>query len=225
MRTLMNSEVNRNRTEKATLMSNYDDDELLNIARTGARIEARAVADVEKQIDATLVEAARLIDAASGKVIVLGSGTSATIARRFAHLLSVSGTPSVYIHPMDALHGTMGAIEADDIVIALSKGGESDEINQLCRLLIAQGCQVIGIGEDADSSLARLSTLFILLHTLDDADPGNTLAMGSTLVAAVWCDAVTRTLMRMHGWEVSQSLRIHPAGAVGKHTEELRING
>ncbi|WP_115728163.1 KpsF/GutQ family sugar-phosphate isomerase [Actinomyces culturomici] len=199
--------------------------ELLVIARRGASIEANAVAEVEQQIDESLVEAARLIDSSAGKVIVVGSGTSGTIGRRLAHLLSVSGTPGLYVHPMDALHGTMGAIESDDVVIALSKGGESDEINQLCRLLDAQGCVIIGIGENPESTLAGLSRLYIHLHTIDQADPENTLAMGSTLVTAVWGDALARVLMHMHGWRVEQSLRIHPAGAVGKHAGEARSDG
>lgn len=202
------------------MIEGFDAEELLDIARRGAAIEARAVAEVERQIDEVLCEAAAIIDASPGKVIVIGSGTSGTIGRRMAHLLSVSGTPSVYIHPMDALHGTMGAIEADDVVIALSKGGESEEINQLCRLLLDEGCPVIGVGESPTSSLASLSTLYVHLHTIDDADPENTLAMGSTLVTAVWGDALARVLMHVHGWKVEQSLKIHPAGAVGKHAAE-----
>lgn len=202
-----------------------DEDELLEVARRGVRLEAQAVAGVEGQIASSLVEVARLIDAASGKVIVTGSGTSGTIGRRMAHLLSVSGTPAVYIHPMDALHGTMGAVEPDDVVIALSKGGESDEINDLCRLLAGHGCAIVGIGEDPTSTLATIAQHYVLLHTIDDADPENTLAMGSTLVTAVWGDALARVLMSIHGWEVEQSLSIHPAGAVGKHAEGVMHHG
>lgn len=207
------------------MIEKYESEELLDVARRGAIVEAEAVAGVEKQIDESLCETAAIIEASTGKVIVIGSGTSGTIGRRMAHLLSVSGTPSVYIHPMDALHGTMGAIEPEDVVIALSKGGESEEINQLCRLLLDEGCRVIGVGESPRSSLASLSTLYVHLHTVDGADPENTLAMGSTLVTAVWGDALARVLMHIHGWQVEQSLKIHPAGAVGKHAAEAHSHG
>ncbi|QPK81747.1 SIS domain-containing protein [Schaalia sp. ZJ405] len=198
-------------------LQTMEDNKILQIARDGARLEARAVACVENQIDDSVINVARLIDQARGKVIVVGSGTSGTIARRLAHLLSVSGTPGVFVHPMDALHGTMGAIEGDDVLIALSKGGESDEINSLCSLLSEQGTTIIGIGEQSESTLARLSDVFVCLHTADGADPENVLAMGSTLVTAIWGDALARVLMAMHGWTVDESIRIHPAGAVGKN--------
>ncbi|MGI6879545.1 SIS domain-containing protein [Microbacterium sp. gxy059] len=191
-------------------------EQMLAAAREAASAEAAAIQGVAEQIDESLVAVIEIITALKGKVLVTGGGTSSTIARRMAHLLSVSGTPSLFVHAMDALHGTMGAIEPDDLLIALSKGGESDEINQLCRMVGEKGTVVVGIGERPESTLARLSDVFVPLRTAEGADPGGILAMGSTLVAATWGDALARTLMRMRDWETGDSIGIHPAGYVGK---------
>ncbi|WP_180272258.1 SIS domain-containing protein [Actinomyces ruminis] len=174
------------------------------------------MSDAVRQIGSELVDVARLIESSHGKVVVIGSGTSGMVARRLAHLLSVSGTPAFFVHPMDGLHGTMGSIEPEDVVIAISKGGESDEVNRLCAIQKRKGSVIVGVGEKRSCSLARECDVFVALTTLDGADPANTLAMGSSLVAALWGDALARALMEIHDWQVADSLAIHPAGAVGK---------
>lgn len=198
-------------------------EQLLAIARDAAAVEGRAVSEVVNQIDESLLSTVNMIENSTGKVFVTGAGTSGTIAHRFAHLLSVSGTPAIYLHAMDALHGSMGAIEPNDVIITISKGGESDEVNQLCRLLKEKGVGVIGIGERPESSFAGIVDVFVHLHTIDGADPYNKLAMGSTLVAEVWGDALARVLMQVHGWDETSSLKLHPAGAVGKYAKEQHV--
>ena len=197
-----------------------DRDEVLKVAREAAQLEVDAVAAVPGQIDDSLVDVIELILARPGKVIVIGAGTSGSVARRLAHLLSVSGTPAVFIPPADALHGTMGAVEPQDVLIGFSKGGESDEINNLSRLLKETGTAIVGVGEAPGSTHAQLSDVYVAVKTSDQADPENILAMGSTLVASTWGDALTRALMYLHDWDVHESLRIHPGGAVGKHAED-----
>ncbi|MBT1182286.1 SIS domain-containing protein [Bifidobacterium sp. CP2] len=197
--------------------------QLLDIARNAAEIEGKAVLEVVGQIDESMLATIDMIERSTGKVFVTGAGTSGTIAHRFAHLLSVSGTPAIYLHAMDALHGSMGAIEPNDVIITISKGGESDEVNQLCRLLKEKGVGVIGIGEHAESTFAGIVDIFVLLHTIDGADPYNKLAMGSTLVAEAWGDALARALMVVHGWDEESSLKLHPAGAVGKYAKEHHV--
>lgn len=211
----------------STTDTNTDTDSgrIIEVARQAAAAEARAVGQVSGEIDDSLVDVLRLIRSRDGKVLVTGAGTSGTVARRMAHLLSVSGTPSLFIHPMDALHGTMGAIEPDDVLIALSKGGESDEINQLCALAGRKGTAIVGIGERPQSTFAGVCDIYVCLHTADGGDPRNVLAMGSTLVAAAWGDALTRALMHVNSWTLSESLEIHPAGAVGKSARHLPTTG
>lgn len=204
-----------------TPSNQLSNEQMLSIAREAVTLEANAVSQVADQITETLPQAVRLIESARGKVLTTGSGTSSQIARRMAHLLSVSGTPALFIHSMDALHGTVGAVQSGDVLIAISKTGESDEVIRLSKMARQMGVSVIGISEREGSSMAETSDIFVHLNTTEGADPGNTLAMGSTLVTAVWGDALARVLMARSGWETKDSLRIHPAGGVGKIAREV----
>jgi arabinose-5-phosphate isomerase len=191
----------------------------LDAARDAIRREAAGVLAVADQVDETFVKAADLLAACTGKVFVVGSGTSGAIARRMAHLLSVSGTPSVFVHPMDALHGTMGAFAAGDILIGISRGGETAEINDLMVLAQKRGLPVIALTAEPDSTFGRGADLTVVLTTEGGGDPGGVIAMGSTLVTAVWGDALAYVLMRRKNYGWDQVLETHPAGAVGKITE------
>lgn len=196
---------------------------LLNNARRYVEIEGQAVMATAARLEESFVEVAGIISSAKGKVFVTGAGTSSFIARRMAHLMSVSGTPAVFVHAMDALHGTMGAIEQDDVLIGISKSGESDEVCQLAAAMKDKNVRTIGLTEGGSSRLSSIVDVVCLLSTPGGADPGNFIAMGSTLVAAVWGDALARTLMDIRGWQLEGSLDLHPAGGVGKRAEELRL--
>lgn len=196
---------------------------ILEAAREVVRTEAAGVLAVAEQLDESFLDVVNVLYGCEGKVFVVGSGTSGAVARRMAHLLAVCGTPSVFIHPMDALHGTMGALSAGDILISISRGGESDEINELSIRAQKRGVKVIALTAISDSTLGRLADLVVVLETNEGSDPGGMIAMGSTLVTAVWGDALATVLMRRreYGWQ--EVLETHPAGAVG-HTEVLPSN-
>lgn len=198
-------------------MSN--DSTLLDAARLVIRNEAAAVLAVADQIDDTFIEVVDILVQCEGKVFVTGSGTSGAIARRMAHLLAVCGTPSTFIHPMDALHGTMGALAPGDVLISISRGGESNEINDFSTRAQRRSVKVIALTAEPESSLGRLADLTVTLTTAGDSDPGGVIAMGSTLVTAVWGDALANILMRRRGYGWDQVLETHPAGAVGLITD------
>lgn len=120
-------------------MSNSD--AILDAARRIVRAEASAVAAVADQLDDSFTEVVEMLMGATGKVFVTGSGTSGAVARRMARLLAVCGTPAAFIHPMDALHGTMGVLTRGDVLISISRGGESKEINDLSSRAIDRGCR------------------------------------------------------------------------------------
>ncbi len=204
-----------------TLTVSMTDEELIVFGRNEASSELSAIGKVADQFTDSFVETIHVLAECTGKVIVTGSGTSSTIARRLAHLLSVTCKPGLFVHAMDALHGTMGAIEPTDVLIAISKGGESDEINNLCKLVHDKGTKLIGLGEHPESTFASLCDVFVHLHTDEGGDPENVIAMGSTLLAAVWGDALVRTMMKLNEWDVSEALSLHPAGVVGKSAEEI----
>lgn len=192
---------------------------LLDAARDQVRREASGVVAVADQLDGSFLATVHLLRACPGKVFVTGSGTSGAIARRMAHLLAVCGTPSVFLPAMDALHGTMGAVTAQDVLIVVSRGGESDELNQLTRRIKERGAHVVALTGAPLSTLAGLADITAVLRTGPDADPGDMIAMGSTLAAGVWGDALAYVLMRLLGYGWDRVLHTHPAGAVGLRDE------
>lgn len=192
------------------------EDPILAAAREVVRREGLGVASVAEQLDETFVRVVDLLARCRGKVFVTGSGTSGSIARRLAHLLSVCGTPSLFLPGMDALHGTMGAVVEGDALITISRGGESDELNDLSARVQRRGVPVVAVTAAAGSTLGRLADVTVVLDAGPEVDPGGVIAMGSTLVAAAWGDALALVLMRrrQYGWD--QVMSTHPAGAVGQ---------
>jgi D-arabinose 5-phosphate isomerase GutQ len=188
----------------------------LALAREQVRNEAKLLAEVEPLVDERLVSAGRIILAHKGKVIPTGVGTSGEIAQRMAHLLSVCGTPSLFLHPTDGLHGGLGAVTPDDVVIALSKGGQSGEVNEFARRSKVRGAALIVLTARPDSALAGLGDLTIIHPAPDDADPAGMIAMGSTLAVAAWGDALAVMLMELKGYRWDEVLFTHPGGAVGR---------
>ncbi|WP_157970546.1 KpsF/GutQ family sugar-phosphate isomerase [Nakamurella deserti] len=196
-----------------------DTDAVLRAARETVRLEAAGVLAVVDQIDGSFVAAARLLHDCTGMVFVTGAGTSGAIARRMAHLFSVCGTPSVFIQAADALHGTMGAVTSGDIVVAISRGGGSTEINNLATRVKDRGATVLALTAVPDSELGRRSDVVVTLTSPPGVDPGEVIAMGSTLVTAVWGDAMALVLMRLRGYSWDRMLHTHPSGAVGSLTD------
>lgn len=191
-------------------------EDLLQEGRDAIRREAAGVLAVADQLDESFVTAARWMYECTGKVFVTGAGTSGAVARRMAHLFSVCGTPSVFIQAADALHGTMGAVTDSDIVVAISRGGGSREINDLTTRVQARGARVIALTAEPASELADLADLVVTLTSPLGVDPGEVIAMGSTLVTATWGDALALVLMRLRGYGWEQVLQTHPSGAVGQ---------
>jgi len=188
----------------------------LDAARQQVRAEAQLVASLEPLIDERLLAIARRILGRTGKVIPAGVGTSGEIARRMAHLFSVAGTPSVFLHPTEGLHGGLGAVTSGDTVLAISKGGQSNELNEFVRRVRVRGADVIVITAVPDSPLAGLSDEIVEVPAPDSADPGGVIAMGSTLAVGAWGDALAVILRELRGYEMKEVLFTHPGGAVGQ---------
>jgi D-arabinose 5-phosphate isomerase GutQ len=178
--------------------------------------EGHAVLDIVDQIDETFVEVASLILQNEGKIVMTGAGTSGFIARRTAHLLSVSGTPAFFLNPTDGLHGSMGALRSNDVMIALSKGGSSSEVNELVDRVRNEGVKVVSLSCVATSRLATSSDISVVLRAFPTGDPGNLIAMGSTLAHSAWLDALAVVLMRARQYSWEKVHYTHPGGAVGQ---------
>lgn len=189
-------------------------------AKDFIHLEGAAVDQVADQIDDSFIGLANLLARAPGKVIVSGLGTSGTVARRFAHLLSVTGTPSFFLSPSDGLHGGSAVGVPGDVLIAISKGGESDELIELAEIMHERGVTTVALCAVSDSPLAQGAD-YVALVKSPDADPGGIVAMGITLAQGAYGDALALLLMQRKGYKWSQVVQSHPGGAVGKHGAEL----
>ena len=193
---------------------------LLAAAREVVSREARALAGLVDQLDTSFLTVVETVAATTGKVITTGTGTSGIMAERLAHLLAVTGTPAFYLPCLDALHGGMGAITPTDVVIALSKGGQSVELTDLTSRLTSRGVHVVALTENPDSPFARAATTVAHVRTDPaDADLGGLIATGSTLVAGAWGDALAAVLMQLRGYSWSEVIDTHPGGIVGQQTD------
>lgn len=197
-------------------MAALGDDEVVRLARNVIRAEGKAVLAALDALDDAFVQAARRLAACTGKVLVTGSGTSGAVAVRCAHLLSVGGTPAFHLSPADGLHGGLGVLRPGDIVLALSKGGSSAELNEFCsRARALCGCLIV-VTASLGSALGAMADHVIRLTLDADADLGAVVATGSSLATAAVVDALVEVgrVARDYSWE--DLLFTHPSGAVGR---------
>ena len=193
-----------------------DDTGLSELAGAVLSRESAALSALVGAVESSVVTVARQMIDVQGKVVTTGSGTSGIMAERLAHLLSVCGTPAVYLPSMDALHGGMGAITISDLVVAISKTGQSHELTKLVERLGSRGIHVVAVTESPDSPFAvAAGSVAALPPTPADADPGDLIAMASTLAVGAWSDAVAVVTMSMRGHTVGDVIDSHPAGGVG----------
>jgi D-arabinose 5-phosphate isomerase GutQ len=200
---------------------NARDEELARLAGSVLSRESAAVSALLGATEAGVVEIAHRVLAVEGKVVTTGSGTSGIMAERLAHLLSVCGTPAVYLPAMDALHGGMGAITASDLVVAISKTGRSTELTDLVTRLGERGVDVVAVTENGESPLAAAAgTVALLPPTAPGSDPGDMIALASTLAMGAWGDAVAVVTMSLRGHTLRDVVDSHPAGGVGFYGTE-----
>ncbi|MGE2716920.1 SIS domain-containing protein [Mycolicibacterium litorale] len=193
-----------------------DDPGLTTLAGEVLTREAAAVAALGGAVESGVVAVAHRLLKVTGKVVTTGSGTSGIMAERLAHLLSVCGTPAVYLPAMDALHGGMGAVTAHDLVLAISKTGRSAELTSLTERLVERGVDVVAVTEDGSSPFAAAATqVQVLPRTARDADPGDMIALASTLAVGAWGDALAVVSMALRGHTLHDVVHSHPAGGVG----------
>ncbi len=198
-------------------MSNDRHTMLLNEGRTALIRTGEAIAGLADQLGSSFVQAVEVILGCRGHVIVSGAGTSSTIARRLAHLLSCVGAPALYLDSGQAVHGSAAAITAHDVLVVISKGGQTDELNTLARLARERGAPVIAMTGSSESPMAQLSDV-VLAYTVDRSLDGGegSIALGSSLASGAVGDALCFAVLSVRGFSAAEFLKVHPAGAVGK---------
>jgi len=189
---------------------------LLQEGRAALAAESAAIASLQEQLDESFVQAVDTILACQGHVIVSGAGTSASVARRLAHVLTCAGSPSLYLDAGESAHGGAAAVLPKDVVFAISRGGETDELNSLVRAAQDRGAKVISLTENQDSTMAGLSDVVLSIKVDRSVDGHGVIALGSSLAAAALGDALVFALLSVREWDENAFLEVHPGGAVGK---------
>jgi arabinose-5-phosphate isomerase len=178
--------------------------------------EIESINFFRKNLDPRISDAVDLIFHSKGKLILTGVGKSGDIAKKIASTLSSTGTPSLFLHPTDALHGDAGIIGKEDIVLAIGKSGESDELNSLLPTARRIGAKIISITANETSSLAKLSDIILLTPVLKEACPLALAPTSSTTIALILGDAIAMALMELRNFKSEDFALYHPAGRLGK---------
>jgi arabinose-5-phosphate isomerase len=197
-------------------------DKILETARRVLRLEAAAVAALEGRLAHPFVEAVEAILNASGRVIVSGVGKSGIIGRKIAATLTSTGTPAIFLHAMDALHGDLGIVGKADVALLVSKSGESEELLGLLECLSRFGVTVIGLTGNLDSTLGRQAKIVLDGTVEEEACPFNLAPTTSTTAAAALGDALAVTLLVQRGFREEDFARLHPGGRLGQRLLRVR---
>ncbi|MGK3140991.1 SIS domain-containing protein [Pantoea sp. C2G6] len=160
------------------------------------------------------------ITGCQGKIAVTGVGTSGIAARKIAHMLACVEQPAVYLSATDAAHGDLGFMRSDDLMILISRGGNSEELTRLLPTLESKGVMIISVTENPDSAIARAASLVIKTHIQREIDPLNMLATTSIVLVLAVFDALCGAIMRRNGFDQQRLLKVHPGGNVGKILRE-----
>src|SRR4026207_1309110 len=181
------------------------------------RLESNAIAQTATRLDAAQVErVVDLIAGCKGNVVILGVGKSGIIGQKIAATLTSTGTPALYLHPSDALHGGLGIVQAGDVVIVLSNSGETEEIIGMLPHLKNRGVPIMAIVGDVNSTLARRADAVLDASVDKEACPLNLAPTTSTTVALAIGDALAMTVMKVKGLTPDDFAVNHPAGQLGK---------
>jgi arabinose-5-phosphate isomerase len=179
-------------------------------------LQSEAIKDLKPFINDDFIKAVEAIATTKGRLVVSGIGKSAIIAQKIVATLNSTGTPSLFMHAADAIHGDLGMIQKDDVVMVISKSGDSPEIKVLLPLLKGFGNLVIGMAGNIQSFLAQNSDLLINTTILHEACPNNLAPTTSTTAQMVMGDALAVCLMQLKEFNSADFAKYHPGGALGK---------
>lgn len=189
---------------------------ILNIARNTIENEAKAIQHLATLLDTTFADAVTHILNSSGRVVISGIGKSAIIASKIVATLNSTGTPAIFMHAADAIHGDLGTIQEHDTVICISKSGNTPEIKMLVPLIKKGGNTLIGLTGNLDSALAKQSDYVLNSFVEKEACPNNLAPTTSTTAQLVMGDALAICLLELRGFSSKDFAKYHPGGSLGK---------
>lgn len=200
----------------------------LSLARKVLQTEAAAVMALAERLDERFAKAATIIAECKGRVILTGMGKSGIVCRKIAATLSSTGTPSLFLHPAEALHGDLGVIRNEDVVIALSYSGENEELVRILEWIKRLGSKLIALTGSDRSTLALAADVALDCRVSEEACPMNLVPTASTTAMLALGDALAMTVLVQKGFQPDDFANLHPAGELGKklmRVEQLMAQG
>ncbi|MFN0158447.1 MAG: SIS domain-containing protein [Bacteroidota bacterium] len=193
-----------------------DKNEIIEHGKRVVQIEAKAVADLVSRIDERFANAVDLLFLCKGRVIVTGVGKSGVIARKFVATLNSTGTPAMFLHPSDAVHGDLGMVRNGDVVVCISKSGDTSELKILVPMFKRIGVGIISLVGNLQSYLARESSVVLDASVAEEACPHDLAPTSSTTATLVLSDALAVTLLERRKFSKDDFAMFHPGGMLGR---------
>ena len=195
-------------------MNDYN--EILESARKVIRIEAEAVETLAKRLDENFAKAVLMILECPGRVVVTGMGKSGLICQKMAATMASTGTPAIFLHPAEGVHGDLGMLMKGDLVIAVSNSGETEEIARILPIIKRMGLPLIAMASSPGSTLGRAGDVFLDISIKEEACPLQLAPTASTTVTLAMGDALAVALLLQRGFREEDFALYHPGGALGK---------
>lgn len=195
---------------------NLADQNIIEKGKNVIRLEARALEKLVDQVDESFEKAVQLIRGARGRVIVTGIGKSGIVGRKIAATLTSTGTAAFFLHPTEGAHGDLGMVLKDDVVICISKSGNTEELAQLIPIFKRIGVPIIAMTANPESELARKSDVMINIGVVEEACPFDLAPTASTTATMAMGDALAVALLELRNFSLEDFARLHPGGAIGR---------
>lgn len=214
---------------QSTQSRHFDAQQALRLAKETFDIEAAAILGMRQRIDAAFTQAVEMLLAVRGRVVVMGMGKSGHIGRKIAATLASTGTPALFVHPAEASHGDLGMIQPDDLVLAISNSGESEELMVILPVLKRLGTPLIALTGNLTSALAQHAQVRLDTSVEKEACPLNLAPTASTTAQLAMGDALAVALLDARGFKAEDFARSHPGGALGRklltHVSDVMRSG
>lgn len=196
--------------------------ELVATARRVIRLEGNAVLRLEDRIGGAFLRAVELLVGLRGRAIVTGVGKSGIVGRKIASTLTSTGTPAFFLHPVEGVHGDLGMVLREDLLIVVSKSGESDELSELLRVVKRVGVPTIALTGRLGSTLAEQATVVLDVSVEEEACPHDLAPTASTTAAVAMGDALAVAVLMEKGFTAEDFAKLHPGGALGRRLLRVR---
>ncbi len=193
----------------------------LEFPRQVLQTEADAIRSLISRLDSTFGDAVRLILGCKGHVVVTGMGKAGLVGQKISATLASTGTPSLFLHPAEAIHGDLGRVTRDDVVLALSNSGETEEVARLLPLLREFGTKIVSITATATSTLGRGADITLAMGKIEEACPNGLAPSASTTALLALGDALALSVQKERGFTKEQFAFYHPAGELGRKLQKV----